>query len=106
MSHLTTSRAWACTWCRNSAGGSRRKRERASRSPRAATLRRHAKLCHDLRQQLKTVNVRLSPETGPIYQAASQQYRKLEALLSRLEKLSRTVLAALAKQAARKVPGR
>lgn len=49
--------------------------------------------------QAKTVNVRLSPASGPIYKTASQQHRKLKSLLRRLEKLSRTALAALAKQA-------
>jgi hypothetical protein len=47
----------------------------------------------------KTVNVRLSPAAGPLYQAASQQYRKLKSLLNRLEKLSRTALANSARQA-------
>ena len=49
--------------------------------------------------QGKTVNVKLSPEAGRIYQAASQQYRQLKSLLNRLERLSRTALAAQAKQA-------
>jgi len=47
----------------------------------------------------KTVNVRLSSEAGPIYQAASRQYRKLKALLNRLERVARTGLAARAKKA-------
>lgn len=47
----------------------------------------------------KTVNVRLTPASGPIYKMASQQHRKLKSLLGRLETLSRTALAALAKQA-------
>ena len=47
----------------------------------------------------KTVNVRLSPAAGPLYKAASQQYRKLKSLLNRLEKLSRTALANSARQA-------
>jgi hypothetical protein len=47
----------------------------------------------------KTVNVRLSPAAGPLYKAASQQYRKLKLLLNRLEKLSRTALANSARQA-------
>ena len=47
--------------------------------------------------QGKTVNLRLTPEAGPIYKAASQQYRELKSLLARLEKHSRTALAALAK---------
>jgi hypothetical protein len=49
--------------------------------------------------QAKTVNVRLSPAAGPLYQAATQQHRKLKALLRRLENFSRAALAALAKQA-------
>jgi hypothetical protein len=49
--------------------------------------------------QAKTVNVRLVPAAGPIYKAASQQYRKLKALLTQLERLSRTALAAVAKNA-------
>jgi hypothetical protein len=49
--------------------------------------------------QRRTVNVRLSPEAGTIYKAAAQQYRKLKLLLSRLEKLSRSALAASAKKA-------
>ncbi len=49
--------------------------------------------------QAKTVNVRLSPAAGPIYKAASLQYRKLRSLLNRLEQLSRTALAAAARQA-------
>ena len=48
----------------------------------------------------KTVNVRLTAEAGPIYQAATQQYRRLKSLLHRLEKLSRSGLALLAKKAA------
>ena len=44
----------------------------------------------------KTVNVKLTPETAPLYQAASRQYRKLRAALNRLERLS---LAALRQQA-------
>src|SRR6266567_6905125 len=47
----------------------------------------------------KTVNVRLSPAAGPIYQAAAQQHKQLKAILSRLEKLSHTALANAAKQA-------
>ena len=48
----------------------------------------------------KTVHVRLSPAAGPLYKAASQQYRKLKSLLKRLEKRSRTALANSARQAA------
>ena len=40
----------------------------------------------------KTVNVKLSPEVAPLYRAAAQQYRKLKTLLSRLDKLSKTIL--------------
>jgi hypothetical protein len=40
----------------------------------------------------KTVNVKLSPEAAPLYKAASLQYRKLKTLLTRLEKLSQTIL--------------
>lgn len=47
----------------------------------------------------KTVNVRLTPETAPIYMAAAKQYRKLKSTLDRMEKLSRQVLARLAKRA-------
>jgi hypothetical protein len=47
----------------------------------------------------KTVNVKLSPETAPLYRAASLQYRKLKTLLSRLEKLSQTILRQQAKLA-------
>ena len=36
---------------------------------------------------------------GPIYKVGSRQYRKWKLLLSRLERLSRTALASLAKQA-------
>ena len=47
----------------------------------------------------KTVNVKLSPQAAPLYQAATKQNRKLKAVLARMERLSRTVLARLAKQA-------
>jgi hypothetical protein len=47
----------------------------------------------------KTVNVKLSPETAPLYKAASLQYRKLKTLLNRLEKLSQTILRDQAKLA-------
>jgi hypothetical protein len=47
----------------------------------------------------KTVNVKLSPEAAPLYKAASLQYRKLKTLLSRLEKLSQTILRKQAKLA-------
>jgi hypothetical protein len=47
----------------------------------------------------KTVNVKLSPQAAPLYLAATKQHRQLKALLARLERLSRTALAHLAKQA-------
>src|SRR6202140_624900 len=47
----------------------------------------------------KTVNVKLSPQAAPLYQAATRQHRKLKAVLTRMERLSRTALAQLAKQA-------
>jgi len=47
----------------------------------------------------KTVNVKLSPQAAPLYQAATRQHRKLKTLLARLERLSRTALADLAKKA-------
>jgi len=40
----------------------------------------------------KTVTVKLTPETAPIYAAAARQYRKLKASLHRLERLSATAL--------------
>lgn len=47
----------------------------------------------------KTVNVKLSPQAAPLYQAAAKQHRKLKAVLTRLERLSRAALARLAKKA-------
>jgi hypothetical protein len=47
----------------------------------------------------KTVNAKLSPQTAPLYLAATKQHRKLKAVLTKLERLSRTALAHLAKQA-------
>src|SRR5664279_6099673 len=47
----------------------------------------------------KTVNVRLTSAAGPVYKAASRQYRKLKSLIKQMEKLSRTALANSAKQA-------
>ena len=47
----------------------------------------------------KTVNVKLSPEAAPHYRAAALQYRKLKVLLSRLERLSQTILRQQAKLA-------
>ena len=47
----------------------------------------------------KTVNVKLTPETAPLYQAAARQYRKLKTALQRLERLSATALQQQAKLA-------
>src|ERR1700679_327414 len=47
----------------------------------------------------KTVNVKLSPQAAPLYQASAKQHRKLKIVLARLERLSKTALAHLAKQA-------
>lgn len=47
----------------------------------------------------KTVNVKLSPQAAPLYQAASRQHRKLKTILARMDRLSRTALTHLAKQA-------
>jgi hypothetical protein len=52
----------------------------------------------------KTVNVKLSPEAAPLYQAAARQYRKLKTLLNRLDKLSKTILRQQAKLAESKHP--
>ncbi len=49
----------------------------------------------------KTVNVRLSPQAAPLYQAATKQHRKLKAILARMERLSRAELAHPGKQADR-----
>src|SRR5215471_14418065 len=48
----------------------------------------------------KTVNIKLSPQAAPLYQAATKQHRQLKAALSKMERLSRTALAQLAKQSA------
>ena len=47
----------------------------------------------------KTVNVKLTSKTAPLYTAASRQYRRLKTLLNRLERLSLTALRAQAKRA-------
>ena len=47
----------------------------------------------------KTVNVKLTAEAASLYKAATKQQRKLKAVLSKLERLSRTALAGLAKHA-------
>lgn len=46
----------------------------------------------------KTINLRLRPEEVPVYKAATQQYRKLKSLLTRMERVSHTALARLARQ--------
>jgi hypothetical protein len=43
--------------------------------------------------------VKLSPQAAPLYKAASKQHRKLKIVLARLERLSKTALAHLAKLA-------
>ena len=45
----------------------------------------------------KTVNVKLTPAAAPLYKAASQQFRKLKSLVSRLERLSQNSLRRQAK---------
>lgn len=47
----------------------------------------------------KTVHVQLTPETGPIFKAASRQHRNLKQILARLERLSRSALQSLARKA-------
>jgi hypothetical protein len=47
----------------------------------------------------KTVNVKLTQEATSMYREASQQHRKLKALLNRPERLSQTVLQYRAKLA-------
>jgi hypothetical protein len=49
--------------------------------------------------QGKTVSVTLSPQVAPLYQAATKQHRQLKLILARMERLSRTALARLARQA-------
>lgn len=44
----------------------------------------------------KTVNRRLRPEQVPIFEAAIQQYRKLQSVLKRMEQLSRDAVVQLA----------
>ena len=46
----------------------------------------------------KTVNVKLTAESAPLYKAANKQQRKLKTVLAKLERLSRTALTGLAKQ--------
>jgi hypothetical protein len=47
----------------------------------------------------KTVNIKLSKQAAPLYQAATKQHRKLKAILARMERWSQTALAHLARQA-------
>jgi hypothetical protein len=47
----------------------------------------------------KTVNVKPSSQTASLYRAATKQHRKLKVVLARLERLSKTALAHMAKQA-------
>ena len=54
--------------------------------------------------QGKTVNVRLTPESAPIFQAAAKQYKKLKSILTRMEKLSRQGLSRSVRQASRRAP--
>ena len=54
--------------------------------------------------QGKTVNVRLTPESAPIFQAAAKQYKKLKSTLTRMEKLSRQGLSRSVGQASRRAP--
>jgi len=44
----------------------------------------------------KTVNRRLRPEEAPIYEAATQQYRRLHSILSRMEQVSHNAVLHLA----------
>jgi hypothetical protein len=47
----------------------------------------------------KTVNIRLRREEAPVYKAATQQYRKLKSLLTRMEGLSRNAVTRLTEKA-------
>jgi hypothetical protein len=55
--------------------------------------------------QGKTVSVTLSPQAAPLYQAATKQHRQLKVVLARMERLSRTALARLARQAEKSTHG-
>jgi len=52
--------------------------------------------------QGKTVNVRLTPESAPVFQAAAKQYKNLKSILTRMEKLSRQGLSKSVRQASRR----
>ena len=43
----------------------------------------------------RTVNRRLRPEEAPVYQAATQQYRKLQSVLKQMERVSRNAVLRL-----------
>jgi hypothetical protein len=45
----------------------------------------------------KTINRRLRPQEAALYKTASQQYRKLQSVLNRMEKLSRNAVMHLAR---------
>ena len=47
----------------------------------------------------KTVNIKLSKQAAPLYQAATKRHRNLKAALAKMERWSRTALAYQAKQA-------
>lgn len=47
----------------------------------------------------KTVNIRLQPAEAAVYSDATQQYRKLKAIMMRMESLSRKAVVGLAKRA-------
>jgi len=50
----------------------------------------------------RTVNRRLRAEQAPIYQAATRQYRKLQTVLKRMERVSRNAVLRLALNSTRK----
>lgn len=47
----------------------------------------------------KTVNVRLQPEEAAVYKSATEQYRRLKSVLTRMEALSRKAVSVLARRA-------
>jgi hypothetical protein len=51
------------------------------------------------RSRARQSTLRLSSQAAPLYQAATQQHRQLKAALAKMERLSRTALATLAKKA-------
>lgn len=54
------------------------------------------------KQKGKTVNRRLRPEEAPIYQAVTQQYRKLQSVLKRMEHVSQNAVLRLALRSLKK----